>query len=112
MLALLAKLGAAAWPLVKWIVPWAGPRLNVMLAVVVAVGGLFLWDYVADQRAIDAAVRERDAWWERRIERARKRHDADIEAARAAADSTPAIPDTADWAERLCEQSPTCRDRR
>jgi len=111
MLGIIAKLGAALWPFLKWVIPWAGPKFNVFLAVLVAAGGLFLWDHVSDRRAINAAVAERDAYWQAKIEEANARHDRAIEDAREAADSTPPIPDTPDWAERLCQQSPTCRDR-
>lgn len=109
----LATIGAAVWPLLKWLVPWAGPRFNVILAVVVAVGGFFLWDHVSDQREINAAVRKAEARvnaeWRQSLDAERKQHDREVARAREAADSIPPTPERPDDLERLCRSDPACR---
>jgi hypothetical protein len=108
---MVARIGAALWPLIKWLVPWLGPRSGLSLAIMGTAGVLFIWAYTEHREAVSEAVAARDAHWQEQIRKANERHDRAIEEAREAADSTPPIPDSPDWAERLCQQSPTCRDR-
>jgi len=110
MITFLASIGRVFSPLAA-LVPWLGPRSGMILAVVAALAVAGAWAYTEHREALSEAVSSRDAYWEAQIEKANERHERDIEDARQAAESTPPIPDTPDALERLCEQSPTCRDR-
>lgn len=110
MIRVLASIGRLLAPLAG-VVPWLGPRSGLILALLAAIGIAGAWAYTEHREALSEAVASRDAHWQKKIRKANERHERDIEEASDAAESTPPIPDTPDWAERLCKQSPTCRDR-
>jgi hypothetical protein len=116
---ILAGLGRLLAPAIGGLAPAASPKLIIalltLLLALVAIGAPAgaVWLHLRGERttAVEAAKVERDAHWQSEITKANKAHEQNLEAARRAADRVGGTP--ADRAERLrlCQQSPTCRDR-
>ncbi len=115
-LSLLAGAGRLLWPLLGTLVPIGNPQatkaLLILLLGVVAIGAPAGAVWLSMRGEIKAAVAARDLHWQSQIQKANETHERNLQAAAWAADTVPATP--ADRAERLrvCQQSPTCRERR
>ena len=117
---ILAAVGRLLWPAIGALVPGISPRLIIALLIlllaVVAIGAPAgtVWLHMRNARiaAVDAAKTARDTHWQTELTKANLTHAQKLEAARRAAELVAGTPD--DRAERLrvCQQSPTCRDRR
>lgn len=111
-----AAIGAAAWPFLRVLVPWAGPKTIMVLIAAVALlashGGVAGYVWVKGYQARVEAVASVRAEFREALAREKEAHDAKIQAAIEAAEHEPDLP--ADRALRLreCAKSPTCRDRR
>lgn len=120
MWTILAIAGRWLWPAIAGLAPEVTPKLTIallaLLLAVVAIGAPAgaVWLHMRAERtaAVEAAKVGRDAHWQSEITKANQTHAEKLEAARRAAEAVSGTP--ADRAERLliCQQSPTCRDRR
>lgn len=113
---ILAAIGAAAWPILRALVPWAGPKTT--MALIVALGLLASHGAVAGyvwvkgyQSRVEAVANAR-AEFREALAREKEAHDARVQAAIEAAEHEQPI--SSDRAERMrqCQRSATCRDRR
>jgi hypothetical protein len=113
---ILAAVGAAAWPFLRALVPWAGPKTTLVLIAAVALlashGAVAGYVWVNGYRARVEAVAAAKAEIREELAREKEAHDAKTAAAIQAGESEPPV--SADRAKRLrqCAASPTCRDRR
>ena len=113
---ILAGFGRLLWPAKAGLAPAASPKLTIallsMLLAFIAIGAPAgaVWLHMRGVR--DQAVVARDLHWESELTKANESHAKKLVAARQVADTVLATPD--DRAERLrvCQQSPTCRERR
>jgi hypothetical protein len=113
---ILAAIGAAAWPILRALVPWAGPKTIMVLIAAVALlashGGVAGYVWVKGYQARVEAVANVRAEFREALAREKEAHDAKVQAAIEAAEHEQPV--SADRAERLrqCAASPSCRDRR
>ncbi len=113
---ILAAIGAAAWPVLRTIVPWAGPKTTLFLigaiALVASHGGVAGYVWVKGSQSRVEAIANIRAEFRETLAREKEAHDAKVQAAVEAA--VHEQPVSADRAQRLrqCRESPTCRDRR
>jgi hypothetical protein len=111
---ILAAIGAAAWPVLRALVPWAGPKTIMVLIAAVALlashGGVAGYVWVKGYQARAEAIAERDQHWITELQKAKAAHENRIADALDAARTTPALPDTAAGLDELCRKSKTCRD--
>ena len=113
-------IGSLAWPAIKNLIPWAGPRTTLaaiglllgVIAIGVPTGTVWIHMRALRTAAVNAAVIARDTHWQTEITKANQTHAEKLEAARRAAERVAGTPDDRAQRLRLCQQSPTCRDRR
>jgi len=106
---MISTIGAAVWPLIKWVVPWLGPRSGLSFAIMGAFAVASIWVYAEHREAVSEAEARVDARWEQSLDRLRKQHDREIARAMEAGDSLPPVPDKPDALERMCVQDRNCR---
>jgi hypothetical protein len=115
MLTALSWLGRLAWPLLGSLVPGLSPALMLMLAgalaALVIIGGPAGIVWLSMRGAVTEARQARDLHWQTEITNANRLHDQKLDAARHAADTVLGTPDDRAGRLRVCQSSPTCRDR-
>jgi len=110
-----AALGRLLCPMIGAVVPAVSPRLTMalitLLLAVLAIGAPAGAVWLSMRGVVIAERQARDLHWQTEITKANQAHGQKLEAARAAADAVSGTP--ADRAERLrvCQASPSCRDR-
>ncbi len=111
MLALAGTIAARAVALV----PWAGPRATLTLLYVLGYGMAIVapagavWLHMRGEVRLAAATC--DAAWKLKLANAEREYAQLIATAQAEAAETPPVPADRAGVDRLCEQSPACRDR-
>jgi hypothetical protein len=115
-LTVLSWLGRLAWPLLGSLLPGLSPTLMIglaaALAALVAIGGPAGAVWLHMRGEVTAERQARDLHWRNELTKANETHAKLLTAARQAAETVPATPDDRALRMRVCEQSPTCRERR
>jgi hypothetical protein len=107
--------GRLLWPAIGGLAPWGNPQVTIALLAgllaVIVIGAPAGAVYLTMRGTVKAEGIACDLQWKTEIVDANQIHTAKLDAARKAADAVTGTP--ADSAERLriCQQSPTCRDR-
>ncbi len=65
----------------------------------------------AYEQGFAAGQYSRDKEWQAKLDEANNQHQRDLQDAITERDTTPAIVDGSTWADELCRQSSTCRDK-
>jgi hypothetical protein len=115
-LTVLSWLGRLAWPVLGSLLPGLSPKLMMgvaaVLAALVVIGGPAGAVWLHMRGEVVAERQARDLHWRNELTKANETHAQKLAAARQAAEAVPATPDDRALRLRVCEQSPTCRDRR
>ena len=112
----LSWIGRFAWPWLKGLVPWGGPKttmaLTIGLLILVAVGGPVGAMWLHMRGSVRVCEETCDLRWKTKLADSERKHNETVDEAVEAGRSVPVTPRDRAQRLQLCRESPTCRENR